>query len=146
MPLLTILIAIVVAGLILWLVNSYIPMDRKIKTIFNIVVVIVLIIWLLKVFGVFHLPDKYTCIVHVFIIMHPYGSFKGAFTLLNSKKMIYIKKSILAIFMVFMISLLSSCFFGGPGHAQGHPPGNAYGHEKHHGNSGNEGHDEGHKK
>jgi hypothetical protein len=54
MPLLSVLIAIVVAGLILWLVNTYIPMDRKIKTIFNVVVVIVLIIWLLKVFGVFH--------------------------------------------------------------------------------------------
>jgi hypothetical protein len=53
MPLLTVLIAVVVAGLILWLVNTYIPMDRKIKTIFNIVVVIVVIIWLLKIFGVF---------------------------------------------------------------------------------------------
>jgi hypothetical protein len=53
MPLLTVLIALVVAGLILWLVNTYIPMDRKIKTIFNVVVVIVVIIWLLKIFGVF---------------------------------------------------------------------------------------------
>jgi hypothetical protein len=52
MPLLTILIVLVVAGLILWLVNTYIPMDHKIKTIFNVVVVIVVIIWLLKVFGV----------------------------------------------------------------------------------------------
>ena len=53
MPLLTILIILVVAGLILWLVNTYIPMDHKIKTIFNIVVVIVVIVWLLKIFGVF---------------------------------------------------------------------------------------------
>jgi hypothetical protein len=53
MPLLTILIVLVVAGLILWLVNTYIPMDHKIKTIFNIVVVIVVIVWLLKIFGVF---------------------------------------------------------------------------------------------
>jgi hypothetical protein len=52
MPLLTILIVLVVAGLILWLVNTYIPMDHKIKTIFNFVVVIVVIVWLLKVFGV----------------------------------------------------------------------------------------------
>jgi hypothetical protein len=52
MPLLTILIVLIVAGLILWLVNTYIPMDHKIKTIFNVVVVIVVIIWLLKVFGV----------------------------------------------------------------------------------------------
>ena len=52
MPLLTILIVLVVSGLILWLVNTYIPMDHKIKTIFNVVVVIVVIVWLLKVFGV----------------------------------------------------------------------------------------------
>jgi hypothetical protein len=53
MPLLTILIVIVVAGVLLWLVNTYIPMDGKIKSIFNIVVVIIVIVWLLKVFGVF---------------------------------------------------------------------------------------------
>lgn len=52
MDLLTILIVIVVVGVILWLVNSYIPMDGKIKKILNIVVVIVLIIWLLSAFGV----------------------------------------------------------------------------------------------
>ena len=53
MPLFTILIVLVVAGVLLWLVNTYIPMDRKIKTIFNVVVVVVVIIWLLKVFGLF---------------------------------------------------------------------------------------------
>lgn len=53
MPLLTILIVLIVAGLLLWLVNNYIPMDRKIKSILNIVIVIILIIWLLKIFGVF---------------------------------------------------------------------------------------------
>ena len=53
MDLLTILIVIVIVGVILWLVNSYIPMDGKIKKILNIVVVIVLIIWLLNAFGVF---------------------------------------------------------------------------------------------
>ena len=52
MPLLTILIVLVVAGLILWLVNTYIPIDRKIKSILNIVIVIVVIIWLLRIFGV----------------------------------------------------------------------------------------------
>jgi hypothetical protein len=61
MPLLTILIVLVVAGLILWLVNTYIPMDHKIKTIFNIVVVIVVIVWLLKIFGVF----AYLANIHV---------------------------------------------------------------------------------
>jgi hypothetical protein len=53
MPLLTILVVLIVAGLILWLVNNYIPMDRKIKNILNVVVVIVVIVWLLKVFGIF---------------------------------------------------------------------------------------------
>ncbi|MBW6491261.1 MAG: hypothetical protein K0B15_08730 [Lentimicrobium sp.] len=52
MPLLTILIVLIVAGVLLWLVNSFIPMDRKIKSILNIVVVIILIIWLLKAFGI----------------------------------------------------------------------------------------------
>lgn len=51
MPILTILIVLVVVGLLLWLINNYIPMDRKIKSILNIVVVIVVIIWLLKAFG-----------------------------------------------------------------------------------------------
>ena len=52
MPLLTIFIVLIVAGLLLWLVNTYIPMDRKIKSILNVLVVIVVIIWLLNVFGV----------------------------------------------------------------------------------------------
>ncbi len=51
MPILTILIVLIVVGVILWLVNTYIPMDRKIKSILNAVVVIVVIIWLLQAFG-----------------------------------------------------------------------------------------------
>ncbi len=52
MPILTILVVIVVVGVILWLVNSYIPMQRTIKNILNAVVIIILVIWLLNVFGV----------------------------------------------------------------------------------------------
>jgi hypothetical protein len=52
MSLLTIFIVIIVAGVLLWLVNSFIPMDRKIKSILNVVVVILLIGWLLVAFGV----------------------------------------------------------------------------------------------
>lgn len=52
MPILTILIVIIVAGVILYLVNNYIPMDRKIKNILNVVVVIVVVVWLLKIFGI----------------------------------------------------------------------------------------------
>jgi len=53
MSILTILIVLIVAGVLLWIINSYIPMDGKIKTILNVVVVIVIIVWLLKAFGVF---------------------------------------------------------------------------------------------
>jgi hypothetical protein len=53
MSLLTILLVLIVAGVLLWLVNNYIPMDRKIKQILNVVVVILVIVWLLKVFGLF---------------------------------------------------------------------------------------------
>jgi len=53
MPILTILIVLIVAGVILYIVNNYIPMDGKIKNILNVVVVLVVIGWLLKVFGVF---------------------------------------------------------------------------------------------
>ena len=53
MPLLTILLVIIAAGVLLWLVNSYIPMDHKIKTILNVVVVVIVVVWLLKVFGMF---------------------------------------------------------------------------------------------
>ena len=52
MSLLSIVIALIVVGVLLWLVNGYIPMDAKIKKILNIVVVIVVIIWLLQVFGI----------------------------------------------------------------------------------------------
>jgi hypothetical protein len=51
MPLVTIVLALIVVGVLLWLINTYIPMDRKIKNILNIVVVIVVIIWLLQAFG-----------------------------------------------------------------------------------------------
>ncbi len=51
MSLLTIIIVLIVVGVLLWLVNTYIPMDRKIKSILNAVVVIVVIIWLLQAFG-----------------------------------------------------------------------------------------------
>jgi hypothetical protein len=51
MSLLTIFLVLIVVGVILWLVNTYIPMDRKIKNILNAVVVIVVVIWLLQVFG-----------------------------------------------------------------------------------------------
>ncbi len=53
MPLLTVLLVIIAAGVILWVVNSYIPMQSTLKRILNIVVVLIVIVWLLKIFGLF---------------------------------------------------------------------------------------------
>lgn len=50
MDLISLIIVIVIIGVILWLVNTYIPMDAKIKQILNIVIVIALVIWLLSLF------------------------------------------------------------------------------------------------
>jgi hypothetical protein len=54
MPLLQILLVLVVVGVLLWLVNSFIPMQGTIKSILNAVVVIAVVLWLLNVFGLFH--------------------------------------------------------------------------------------------
>jgi len=58
MSLLTVVIVLVVVGVLLWLINAYIPMDRKIKNILNILVVIVVVIWLLKAFGIWGSMDS----------------------------------------------------------------------------------------
>lgn len=52
MPLMTVVITLIVVGVLLWLVNTYIPMAGSIKSILNAVVVIAVIIWLLFAFGV----------------------------------------------------------------------------------------------
>ena len=51
MPLLTVILTLIIIGILLWLINSFIPMDGKIKSILNAVVVICVIVWLLHVFG-----------------------------------------------------------------------------------------------
>jgi len=51
MDLVQFVVIIIVVGVLLWLVNNYIPMDSKIKQILNIVVVIALVLWILNVFG-----------------------------------------------------------------------------------------------
>ncbi|MGA2753255.1 MAG: Thivi_2564 family membrane protein [Terracidiphilus sp.] len=53
MPLTTVLITIVAAGLLLWLVNRFIPMQGQIKSILNAVVVIVLVLWIANLYGLF---------------------------------------------------------------------------------------------
>jgi len=52
MPLIQLVIILVVVGVVLWMINSYIPMQDTIKKILNAVVIIAVIIWLLSVFGV----------------------------------------------------------------------------------------------
>ncbi len=51
MPLIHVLLVLIVVGVLLWLVNNYIPMAGSIKSILNAVVVIVVVLWLLSVFG-----------------------------------------------------------------------------------------------
>ena len=51
MPLIHVVIVLIVVGVLLWLINSYIPMAGSIKSILNAVVVIAVVLWLLSVFG-----------------------------------------------------------------------------------------------
>ena len=54
MPLVQVCITLIVVGVLLWLVNRFIPMQGTIKSILNAIVVIVVVLWLLDVFGLFH--------------------------------------------------------------------------------------------
>jgi hypothetical protein len=54
MPLLQLVMVLIVVGVLLWLVNSFIPMAGSIKSILNAVVVIAVVLWLLNIFGLFH--------------------------------------------------------------------------------------------
>jgi hypothetical protein len=53
MPLLQVVMVLIVVGVLLWLVNRFIPMQGTIKSILNGVVVIAVVLWLLDVFGLF---------------------------------------------------------------------------------------------
>ncbi|MHB1531331.1 Thivi_2564 family membrane protein [Acidithiobacillus sp.] len=57
-PLIYVVLVLVVVGVILWLVNNFIPMASSIKSILNIVVVIAVILWLLSFFGIWNLPSR----------------------------------------------------------------------------------------
>jgi hypothetical protein len=52
MSLVGLVLTLVVVGVLLWLLNNYVPMDSKITSIVNVVVVIVVVVWLLQAFGV----------------------------------------------------------------------------------------------
>ncbi|WP_298188631.1 Thivi_2564 family membrane protein [Novosphingobium sp.] len=51
MSLVSLIVVLIVVGVILWLINNYLPMDGKIKSILNAVVVIAVVLWLLQAFG-----------------------------------------------------------------------------------------------
>ena len=50
MPLISLVVTLIVIGVLLWLVNTYIPMDEQIKRILNIVVIIAVVLWILSMF------------------------------------------------------------------------------------------------
>jgi hypothetical protein len=52
MPIINIVLVLIVVGVLLWLVNNYIPMAGSIKKILNIVVVVTVVLWLLNIFGI----------------------------------------------------------------------------------------------
>ena len=54
MPLIQIFVVLIMVGVLLWLVNRFLPMAGSIKSILNAVVVILVVLWLLSVFGLFH--------------------------------------------------------------------------------------------
>jgi cell division septal protein FtsQ len=57
MPLITLVLVLVIVGVVLWLINSFIPMQFTIKKILNVVVIIVVIFWLLSAFGIINNLD-----------------------------------------------------------------------------------------
>ena len=50
-----VVVVLVIAGVVLWLIESFIPMDRKVLRLLQAVVIIVLVVWLLRVFGIVNL-------------------------------------------------------------------------------------------
>jgi hypothetical protein len=60
-PLIQVIVVLIVVGVLLWLINRYIPMAASIKSILNAVVVIAVVVWLLKIFGLW----SYITNIHV---------------------------------------------------------------------------------
>lgn len=56
MSIISLLIVLIVIGVLVYLVNTYVPMAAPIKTIFNVVITLLVIVWLLHAFGVYSLP------------------------------------------------------------------------------------------
>lgn len=60
MPILSIIVVLVVIGLVLYLIENYVPMAQPVKTVLRVVVVLALCIWLLNAFGIVHIPMRLT--------------------------------------------------------------------------------------
>ena len=60
MPILSIIVVLVVIGLVLYLIEKYVPMSQPIKTVLRVVVVLGLCIWLLNAFGIVNIPMRLT--------------------------------------------------------------------------------------
>jgi hypothetical protein len=58
MPFIQIVLLLIIVGVVLWLINQYVPMAASIKSILNAVVVVAVIIWLLNVFGLLSTNPK----------------------------------------------------------------------------------------
>ncbi|HEX2769034.1 MAG TPA: Thivi_2564 family membrane protein [Geobacteraceae bacterium] len=61
MPLIQVVVVLIVVGVLLWIINRFIPMAGSIKSILNAVVVIAVVLWLLNVFGIFN----YHSLIHM---------------------------------------------------------------------------------
>ncbi|MGD0832040.1 MAG: Thivi_2564 family membrane protein, partial [Terracidiphilus sp.] len=59
MPLINVVITLMVVGILMWLVNYYVPMQGAIKGILNAVVVIVMVLWIVNVFGLYHYVSQF---------------------------------------------------------------------------------------
>jgi len=59
MPLIYVVLALIVVGMVLWLINTYIPMAGSIKAILNVIVVIAVCVWLLQAFGLWQTVLNY---------------------------------------------------------------------------------------
>jgi hypothetical protein len=51
MPIISLIVVLIVIGVLLWVVNTYLPMDPQIRSIINVIVLIAILLWLLSVFG-----------------------------------------------------------------------------------------------
>jgi hypothetical protein len=53
MPIISLIITLAIIGVLMWLLNTYVPMSAPIKQILNVVVIICVVLWLLSIFGIF---------------------------------------------------------------------------------------------